>query len=93
MFGHVNQRAVIFGCRNGVHTLTIAMNASTPNRHALAWARDRACRSPSVFITSQVAPSNPYPNSRPTPVASGNGLTQSKLPPAKCRPETAKPCT
>ena len=40
MFGHVNQRAVIFGCRNGVHTLTIAMNASTPNRHALACARD-----------------------------------------------------
>ena len=53
MLGRVNQRAVIFGCRNGVHTLTIAMNASTPSRHTLAWARDRACRSPSV-VAGQV---------------------------------------
>src|SRR5262247_2635361 len=33
MFGQENQRAAILASRNGVQMLTMAMNASTPNRH------------------------------------------------------------
>ena len=59
MFGVENQRAAIRSKASGVHRLTIAMKPSTASSSSLACRLARAATSPSVFITSQVAPSSP----------------------------------
>ena len=58
IFGSENQRAAMRSNASGVHRLTTAMNANTPSSSHLAWLRARAATTPSVFITSQVAPSS-----------------------------------
>ena len=58
MFGVENQRSAMRSKASGVHRLTTAMKASTPSSNSLAWARARSATVPSVFITSQVAPSS-----------------------------------
>ena len=54
-----NQRLRICGWMNGVYTLTMATKAATPIASCRALRRAHACTSPSVFSTSQHAPSRP----------------------------------
>ncbi len=48
----------------------------------MACARARSASAPSVFITSQVAPSRAWPDSTPKPQSNANGVAQSNGPPA-----------
>jgi hypothetical protein len=57
MFGQENQRRAMCSCRSGVHTLTITMKATTPKSAIRAMRCAHARSSPSVFMTSHVAPS------------------------------------
>ena len=58
MFGVENQRSAMRGKASGVHRLTAAMKARTTKRRTVAWLRDDAASRPSVFHSSQVAPSS-----------------------------------
>ena len=59
MLGIENQRVATRSNASGVHKLTTAMKASTASSNAFACARARVATEPSVFMTSQVAPSKP----------------------------------
>ncbi len=59
MFGQANHRPATSGDSIGIHTLTIAMATATTTTSRVATPRAQACRSPSVFLTIQVAPSRP----------------------------------
>ena len=58
MFGIENQRCAMRSNASGVHRLTTPMNASTPSSSDFAWRARAFATAPSVFITSQVAPSS-----------------------------------
>ena len=57
MFGSENQRSATRASRSGVHMLTAPMKTSTAPSRIFAWCARATATGPSVFITSQVAPS------------------------------------
>ena len=59
MCGQLNQRRAIAALASGVQTLTARMANSAASKHACPARRARSCTSPSVFSTSQPAPSSP----------------------------------
>ena len=59
MIGKSNQRARNSGIRNGMMALTSPMKPSVSRANTRASRRACSCSSPSVFHTSQHAPSSP----------------------------------
>ena len=83
MFGQENQRAAIAGSRNGVHTLTTTIAASTADaerqrqpEHALL---QRALR---LHDEEAGAEQRVAAERAPAPVKTLNGVSQSNQPPA-----------
>ena len=62
--------------------LTSPMNARVSKANTRASLRACSCNPPSVFHTSQQAPSSPYPANSATPVSREKGVSQSHQPPA-----------
>ena len=58
MFGQENQRRAMSGSITGVQMLTSNTAAHTPRKDNRPCWRAQACRPPSVFSTSQPAPSS-----------------------------------
>ncbi|MCY1229550.1 hypothetical protein D3C81_1523360 [compost metagenome] len=90
-FGRLNQRAAISACVSGVHRLITAITASSSHASLPVSLIMRCCRSPSVFMISQVLPSTVYATTSPTPQNSGKGASQSSGPPAKRWPSILMP--
>ncbi|MCY1226182.1 hypothetical protein D9M72_384060 [compost metagenome] len=55
--GRLNQRSAISGCVSGVHRLITAITASSSHASVPVSLIMRCCKSPSVFMISQVLPS------------------------------------
>ena len=90
--GHANHFSMMLALANGVARLMAATPAAARNAAPLPQRSALACRSPSVLITSQVAPSSAYPPASPNPTSSSKPTNSAPSPNPVTTPPSIIPC-